>query len=85
MKCSLLKDDLSHNKDVTHYHTYPETGYGAENVGSNSPVKTGWWRVDRGECTSTVLALCNILFIINEIQLLNQYQPWKKKQKQLYT
>ena len=48
LKFSLLKDHLSHNKDASQYHTYPETGYGAENVGSNSHVKTGLWRVDRG-------------------------------------
>ena len=48
LKCSLLKDDLSHNKDVSEYHTYSRTGYGAENVGSNNLDETGWWGVDLG-------------------------------------
>ena len=48
MKCSLLKDDLSHNKDVSEYHTYSRTGYGAGNVGSNNLDETGWWGVDLG-------------------------------------
>ena len=55
-------DDLSHNKAASQSHTYPGTGYGAENavdgntatctrteaIGPNSPDKTVWWKVDLG-------------------------------------
>ncbi|XP_078327601.1 uncharacterized protein LOC144623186 [Crassostrea virginica] len=55
-------DDLSHNKDASQSHTYPEKGYGAENavdrntatcmrtdiIGPTSPYKTVWWKVDLG-------------------------------------
>ena len=57
-----FKDDLSHNKDASQSHTYPGTGYGAENavdgntatcmrtkdIGPNSQDKTVWWKVDLG-------------------------------------
>nr|XP_022311762.1 receptor-type tyrosine-protein phosphatase epsilon-like isoform X1 [Crassostrea virginica] len=58
----LAYDDLSHKKDASQSHTYPGTGYGAENavdgntatcmrtkeIGRNSPDKTVWWKVDLG-------------------------------------
>ena len=57
-----FKDDLSHNKAASQSHTYPGTGFDAENaldgnkatcmrteaIGSNSPYKTMWWKVDLG-------------------------------------
>lgn len=58
----LSKDDISHNKTATQLHTYTGVGYDATNavdgniatctrtkeIGSNSPDKTVWWKVDLG-------------------------------------
>ena len=64
MHCSFfcLTDDLSRNKIATQSHTYQGSGYKASNavdrvgatcmrttdIGSTSPQKTVWWRVDLG-------------------------------------
>ena len=59
---SPFKDDLSYNKNASQSHTYPGPLYGAgkavdgniatcmrtEAIGSNSPDKTVWWKVDLG-------------------------------------
>ena len=55
-------DELSYKKAASQSHTYPGKGYGAElavdgntatcmrteSIGSNSPDKTVWWKVDLG-------------------------------------
>ena len=62
MICSPLKDDLSYNKDASQSHTATGTAHGAQNavdrntttcmrtkpIGSTSPDKTVWWKVDLG-------------------------------------
>ena len=58
----VYQDDLSYNKNASQSHTFPGTGYGAENavdgntatcmrteaIGQNNPYKTVWWKVDLG-------------------------------------
>lgn len=73
---SFLKDDLSYHKTATQSKTYlgGETLYGAGNavdrntrtcmrtidIGTNSPDKTMWWKVDLGGVYS--INSINILF-----------------------
>ena len=58
----VFKDNLSFKKDASQSHTYSGSGYGAElavdgntatcmrtnAIGTHSPDKTVWWKVDLG-------------------------------------